>query len=201
MLPPNSLICIVTTASPIHIRAKTPENTRSFCLPPAPHERNRLSNKQKISGPHRSQSLKPSLMPLCRIASASGHLPARLLKLPPKPSASPRSAAPMPPPCCIMPPNRYLGYSTCFIFSHIAKMSLDSVSHTVSSMVLVGARRSSPGMLEVRYDCVFAAPDREEMFPVRGARSEVPWRGSSRSSRVAMGCQRMHCRLCLLLPW
>jgi len=150
MLPPRSLICIVTTASPIHTMAKTPEKTRSFCLPPAPQDRNKLSSKQKMSGPQRSQSLRPSLMPLCRMASASGHLPAIFLRLPPRPSASPRSAAPMPPPCCIMPPSRYLGYSTCFIFSHIANKSLDSVSHTVSSMVLVGARRSSPGMVEVR---------------------------------------------------
>jgi hypothetical protein len=50
----------------------------------------------------------------------------------------------------MMPPSRYLGYRTCFIFSQMAKMSRDSVSHTVSSMVLVGARRSSPGMLDVR---------------------------------------------------
>jgi hypothetical protein len=183
MLPPNSLICIVTTASPIHTKAKTPEKTRSFCLPPAPHDRNRLSSKQKMSGPHRSQSRRPSLMPLWSSVSASGHLPAMFLKLPPRPSASPRSAAPMPAPRCIIPPSRYLGYSTCFIFSHMARTSRDSVSQTVSSMVLVGARRSSPGMLEVRYDC--AAPDREDIFPVNGARSEVPWRGSSKSSRVA----------------
>jgi hypothetical protein len=197
MLPPRSLICIVTTASPTHTRAKTPEKTRSLCCPPAPHERNKLSSRQKMSGPHRSQSLRPSLMPLCRRASASGHLPAMFLKLPPSPSASPRSAAPMPPPLCIMPPSRYLGYSTCFIFSHIASRSRDSVSHTVSSMVLVGARRSSPGILDVKYDCVFAAPDRDDIFPVRGARSEVPCRGSSRSSRVAVGRQLMYS--CLLL--
>ena len=85
-----------------------------------------------------------------------------------------------------MPPSKYLGYSTCFIFSQIASRSRDNVSHTVSSMVLVGARRSSPGMVEVKYDCVFAPPGREEMLPVRGVRSEVPWRGSSRSSREAV---------------
>jgi hypothetical protein len=51
-------------------------------------------------------------------------------------------------------------------------------------------------MLDVKYDCVFAAPDRDEMFPVRGARSEVPCRGSSRSSRVAVGRQLMYS--CLL---
>jgi hypothetical protein len=41
-------------------------------------------------------------------------------------------------------------------------------------------------MVEVRYDCVFAPPGREEMLPVSGARSEVPWSGSSRSSRAAV---------------
>jgi hypothetical protein len=86
----------------------------------------------------------------------------------------------------MMPPSRYLGYSTCFIFSQMANRSRESVSHTVSSMVLVGARRSSPGMLDVRYDCVLAAPARDAMLPVSGARSDVPWRGSSRSSRVAV---------------
>ena len=148
MLPPSSLICSVTTASPIQTMAKTPEKTRSFWSPFAPHERNRLSSKQKMSGPQRSQSRRPSLIPACRMTSASGHLPAMFRR--PEPSDSPRSAAPMPPPRCMMPPSRYLGYRTCFIFSHIAKMSRDSVSHTVSSMVFVGARRSSPGMLEVK---------------------------------------------------
>ena len=156
MFPPSNLICSVTTASPIQTKAKTPEKTRSLWSPFAPHDKNKLSSRQKIRGPHKSQSLRPSLMPPCRITSASGHLPAMFLRPPPKPSASPRSAAPMPPPLCIIPPNRYFGYSTCFIFSHIAKMSRDNVSQTVSSMVLVGARRSSPGMLDVRYDCVFA---------------------------------------------
>lgn len=150
MLPPSSLICSVTTASPIQTMAKTPEKTRSFWSPFAPHERNRLSSRQKMSGPQRSQSRKPSLVPPWRMTSASGHRPAMFLRPPPKPSASPRSAAPMPPPRCMMPPSRYLGYRTCFIFSQMAKMSRDSVSHTVSSMVLVGARRSSPGMLDVR---------------------------------------------------
>jgi hypothetical protein len=56
----------------------------------------------------------------------------------------------MPPPRCIMPPSRYLGYSTCCILLQMAMRSRESVSHTVSSIVLVGARRSSPGMLEVR---------------------------------------------------
>ena len=183
MLPPRSLICSVTTASPIHTMAKMPEKTRSFWLSCAPRERNRLSSRQKIRGPHRSQSRRPSLMPPCSSTSASGHLPARLLMPPPKPSASPRSAAAMPPPCCIMPPSRYLGYNTCFIFSQMASRSRDSVSHTVSSMVLVGARRSSPGMLDVKYDCVLAPPG--AILPVSGARSEVPCSGSSRSSSVA----------------
>lgn len=128
------------------------------------------------------------------MTSASGHLPARPLIPPPNPSASPRSAAPMPPPCCIMPPKRYLGYSTCFSFSHIANRSRDNVSHTVSSIVLVGARRSSPPTAEVRYDCVFPA-ERDPMFPVSGARSEVPSMGSSRSSRVAMPKSAMNGQL------
>lgn len=67
----------------------------------------------------------------------------------------------------------------------MAKTSRDSVSHTVSSMVLVGARRSSPGMLDVRYDCVPAGA--RCRLPVNGARSELAWSGSSRSSRVAVG--------------
>lgn len=46
-------------------------------------------------------------------------------------------------------------------------------------------------MVDVRYDCVFAAPDREDMFPVNGVRSDVPCSGSSRSSRVAVGRQSM----------
>jgi hypothetical protein len=51
-------------------------------------------------------------------------------------------------------------------------------------MVLVGARRSSPGMLDVKYDCVFVPPG--AILPVSGARSEVPCNGSSRSSSVAV---------------
>lgn len=51
MLPPRSLICAVTTASPIQIRAKTPEKTTVFCSDDAVMESSRLSNKQKISGP------------------------------------------------------------------------------------------------------------------------------------------------------
>jgi hypothetical protein len=58
-------------------------------------------------------------------------------------------------------------------------------------MVFVGARRSSPGIAEDRYDCVLFC-EREEppvdcpMDPVNGVRSVVLGpRGSSRSSRSA----------------
>lgn len=54
-------------------------------------------------------------------------------------------------------------------------------------MVFVGARRSSPGMREVRYDSLRGWESRA-MFPVRGAREDWDWRGwrgSSRSSRFA----------------
>ena len=50
-------------------------------------------------------------------------------------------------------------------------------------------------MLDVRYDCVFAPPGREEMFPVNGARSDVPCSGSSRSSRVAVKVSHYATRL------
>lgn len=73
----------------------------------------------------------------------------------------------------------------------MASRSRDKVSHTVSSMVFVGARRSSPPTAEVRYDCVLP-PDREPMFPVSGARSEVPCMGSSRSSSVAVHVSAAH---------
>ncbi|MBE7181326.1 MAG: hypothetical protein INR71_08980 [Terriglobus roseus] len=64
------------------------------------------------------------------------------------------------------------------------------MAHTDSSMVPVGARRSSPGICDVRYDCVDDAPRPPLlpwMLPVRGARSDVPCAamGSSRSSSVA----------------
>jgi hypothetical protein len=168
MFPPSSLICKVTTASPIQTIEKTPEKTRSDCLLEARRERNMLSKRQNISGPlyavlaikspitgsdtyQRSQSLSPSLIPPWRIPSASGHRPTSPLISPPKPWLSPRSAAFMPPPpLCSIPPKRYLGHSTCFIFSHTASRSLDKVAHTLSSIVFCGARRSSPGMLEVR---------------------------------------------------
>lgn len=51
MFPPRSLICAVTTASPIHTRANTPEKTTVFCSDEAVIERSRLSNRQKIRGP------------------------------------------------------------------------------------------------------------------------------------------------------
>jgi hypothetical protein len=57
--------------------------------------------------------------------------------------------------------------------------------------VFVGARRSSPGKREVRYDSLSGREEEpEEMLPVKGAREEVGWRGSSRSSRSAVeACQ------------
>lgn len=52
--------------------------------------------------------------------------------------------------------------------------------------MFVGARRSSPGMREVRYDSLSGREEDElPMLPVKGAREEVGWRGSSRSSRFA----------------
>lgn len=167
MLPPKSLICIVTTASPIQTNAKTPEKTPIFCSLDFVIDNNKLRSRQKMSGPlnprvspyvrppmneayHRSQSLKPSLMPPCKTTSASGHLPARPLTPPAKLSPSPRSAPPMPPPLCNTPPKRYFGQSTCLIFSHTASRSRESVSHTDSSIVLRGALLSSPGIEELR---------------------------------------------------
>lgn len=100
---------------------------------------------------HRSQSLSPSLISPWSTTSASGHLPAIPLMPPAMLSPSPLSAAPIPPPLCSMPPSRYFGQSTCLIFSHTASRSRDSVSHTDSSIVFEGARRSSPGIEELRY--------------------------------------------------
>lgn len=51
MFPPSSLICSVTTASPIHTIEKTPEKTRSDCLLEARIDRNMLNKRQNISGP------------------------------------------------------------------------------------------------------------------------------------------------------
>lgn len=51
MFPPSSLICKVTTASPIQTIEKTPEKTRSDCSLEARRERNMLSKRQNISGP------------------------------------------------------------------------------------------------------------------------------------------------------
>lgn len=131
---------------------------------------------------HKSQSLKPSLIPPCSTTSASGHLPAMPLIVP----LSPRSAPPIPPPLCRIPPRRYFGHSTCLIFSHTANRSLDRVSHTDSSIVFVGARRSSPGIEEFRYDCGRGFRDDEDwMLPVSGARSEFVCIGSSRSLMLA----------------
>ena len=53
MLPPSSLICRVTTASPIHTIEKTPEKTRLFCFSCALMDKNKLRRRQKIIGPLR----------------------------------------------------------------------------------------------------------------------------------------------------
>lgn len=195
MFPPKSLICVVTTASPIQTSANTPEKTAVFCLPDAVIDSSKLSSRQNINGPlymrsggfnqpaagmslqtpayQRSQSLKPSDMPPWSTTSASGHLPATPLKPPARLSPSPLSAPPMPPPLCSIPPSRYLGQRTCLIFSHTASRSRDNVSHTDSSIVLVGARLSSPGIDELRYDWDRGLREDDWMLPVNGARSEL----------------------------
>ena len=203
MFPPKSLICVVTTASPIQTRAKTPEKTAVFCLLDAVIDSSKLRSRQKINGPlyaclvgfaylgggtilgkltyHRSQSLRPSDMPPWRTTSASGHLPATPRKPPARLSPSPLSAPPMPAPLCSIPPSRYLGQRTCLIFSHTASRSRDSVSHTDSSIVFVGARLSSPGIDELRYDWDRGLREEDDwMLPVKGARSEFDCEGSSR---------------------
>lgn len=51
ILPPNSLICVVTTASPIQTNANTPENTPTFCSLDLVTDNSKLRRRQKISGP------------------------------------------------------------------------------------------------------------------------------------------------------
>lgn len=51
MFPPRSLICVVTTASPIQTSAKTPEKTAVFCLLDAVIDRSKLRSRQNINGP------------------------------------------------------------------------------------------------------------------------------------------------------
>lgn len=127
-------------------------------------------------------------MPPCNTTSASGHLPAIPLRPPARLASWVPSAPPIPAPRWSMPPSRYLGHSTCLIFSHTAKRSRDSVSHTDSSIVFVGARRSSPGIEELRYDCGSGFRDDDDcIFPVNGALSEFVCRGSSRSFISAIG--------------
>lgn len=157
MLPPSSLICVVTTASPIHTIAKTPEKTWLFCSGLALKLSSELSSKQNTNGPHRSQSRSPLLMPpppLNRF-SASIALPARFRisslapDIPPwrKPSYAPRRLVVL---SSMLPPNRYLGYKTSRIFCQTAIRSRLRVAQTDSSMVLVDALRSSPGIVDVR---------------------------------------------------
>ena len=133
---------------------------------------------------HRSQSRNSSLIPPCSKASASGNLPAIPRKPPAMPAtpASPRSAPPKPPSRCSRPPHRCFGHRTNLIFCQEPRRSRERVSHTDSSIVFIGARRSSPWMVELRYDCGMGL-DRDEdwMLPVKGADS----RGSSRSFNVA----------------
>jgi hypothetical protein len=195
MFPPSSLICIVTTASPIQTMAKTPENTKSFCPLNALKLSSRLSSKQNTNGPHKSQSRSPSLMPPPASKLSTS------VALPAKPTSS--SLAPLNPASLIFvyaprklvvfssiePPNRYFGYSTSRILDQTARRSRRRVSHTDSSIVFPDARRSSPGMREVKYELELLP-----MLPVRGAREEVDcwcWRGSSRSSRLAGACKHI----------
>ena len=132
MFPPSSLIWAVTTASPIHTIENTPANTWVFCESLAEMLSKVLSVRQNINGPQRSQS------PI-----APGPLPA-----PPPPNPVPDSRTSFAFGHFL---NVNFGQRTAFIFSHTAKMSRDSVLQTDSSRVLVGARRSSPGMAEVRW--------------------------------------------------
>lgn len=86
MLPPNNLICSVTTASPIQMMANTPEKTPDRWESCARKDSRKLSRRQKSKGPlvvmsasggldglswtyHRSQSRSPSLMPPCKTVS------------------------------------------------------------------------------------------------------------------------------------
>ena len=61
MLPPSSLICRVTTASPIQTIENTPEKTKSLCALEALMQRNMLNKRQNISGPLRGSVRKTSL--------------------------------------------------------------------------------------------------------------------------------------------
>ena len=191
IFPPSNLICNVTTASPTQIIANTPLNTTSLCSS-LPAKLNRLLNtKQKINGPHRSQSRNPALIPFPLPNRLSGSItrpakPASSSLAPLSPAPRRFAYAPLSPSSLsnIVPPNKYLGYKTSRILSQMARRSRRRVSQTVSSIVLVGARRSSPGMRFVQ-DVVLE--EEEPMVPVRGARWEVEgfWRGSSKSSREA----------------
>ena len=62
IFPPSSLICSVTTASPIHTMEKTPEKTSDDCSSFARTDRNMLKSKQNMSGPladNQSANTKP----------------------------------------------------------------------------------------------------------------------------------------------
>jgi hypothetical protein len=62
IFPPSSLICIVTTASPIQTRAKTPEKTTVFWSPDVGIDSSKLRSKQNISGPLHGLSAVVSLV-------------------------------------------------------------------------------------------------------------------------------------------
>ena len=51
--------------------------------------------------------------------------------------------------------------------------------------MFVGARRSSPGIEEFRYDWGSGLREEDWILPVRGARSELECTGSSRSLMFA----------------
>jgi hypothetical protein len=56
MFPPRSLICKVTTASPIQTMVNTPENTRLDCSSDALMDKNMLRRRQNINGPLKVQT-------------------------------------------------------------------------------------------------------------------------------------------------
>ncbi len=208
MFPPSNLICSVTIASPIHTMAKTPEKMAYFCLGWPQILNSTDSNRQKIRGPHKSQSLRPGVM-LFWLSKDSGSmtLPARdcsSSRAPESPAPRRLAYAPRNPPLAmplssIEPPNRYRGYSTSRILDQTARRSRRTVSHTVSSIVFCGARRSSPGIRDVRKDSLSGLEDADDvpacppMLPVKGARCDSALdKGSSKSLRSAVGAVREH---------
>jgi hypothetical protein len=167
IFPPSNRICQVTITDPSQTRPKTPVKTTSLCLLEAVIDKRRLKSNENANGPlsrlvtltsriiwlgvyQRSQSRNPSLIAPWRRTSASGSLPARPRSPLARISPSPLSKPPRPPSLWSMPPRRYFGHSTNRNFSQDAFKSLERVSHTDSSIVFVGARRSSPCIDELR---------------------------------------------------